>query len=259
LKLNFDRPYAGYFQAENFVPMAHPHFRRGLHEECHFAPRFIELFWAIEQDGLNKYIALDEDRVQLDIFLGEAMEKAAWFGAPFNEEVSKIPTGITKLKPPPDLGRSDVSMFFADAHCLDIKWSQDGDVKTFQALEIKSEDTRLNCDGEMFYPARYIHAEFDIREGRFRHFDGAMQYYTESEYRQRRESDFNYNAKNRYHIKSRSRKLFKLNGPVSTAQWADLCCHFLADNPLMIEYFKGGYPDHIVEILARIEAARDRM
>jgi hypothetical protein len=256
LNHNFDRPYPGYFQAENFIPMAHPHFRRGLHDECHFAPRFIELFWAFEQDGLAKYIALDENRVKLDIFLGEVMEKATWFGAPFNEDVSKVPNGITKLKPPPDLGTSHVSMFFADAYCLDIKWTQDGDVKTFQALEIKSEDTCLSSDGETFYPARYIHAEFDIAKGVFRHFDGAMQYYTKSEYGQRRDSDFNYNAKNRHQIKSRSRKLFKLNGQVGTTQWADLCCHFFADNPLMFEYFKGCYPDHVIDVLSRIDAAQ---
>lgn len=258
LNLVFERPYAGYFQAEKFIPMAHPHFRRGLHVGSHFAPRFIELFWAIGHQGLNKYIAPDEDRVKLDIFFGEVMEKAGWFGAPFNVDVAKIPNGIVKLVSPPDLESSYKSMFFADAHCLDIKWSQDGDVKTFQALEIKSEAAHLNFGGEKLYPARYMHAEYDMAQGAFRHFDGAMQYYTESEYAQRRDSDFNYNSKHRDQIKARSKKLFKLNGPLKTETWSELCCHFFADNPLIFEYFEGSYPGHIIEVLEKIETAKQR-
>lgn len=253
LKFNFEQAYAGHFNAEYFVLMAHPHFRRGLQDECHFAPRFIELFWNLSSGGLNKYIALDENRVMLDIFLGEIMEKSSWFGAPFNQDVSRVPNGISKLKPPPYLSAHHTSWLFADAHCLDVKWSQEDGIKTFQALEIKSESTRLSIDGEEYYPARYLHAEFDTATNEFRHFDGAMQYLTEPEYRQRRNSDFNYNAKNRHQIKSRSKKLFKFNGPLSTERWSDLCCHFFADNPLMFEYFTGGYPDHVIDVLARIE------
>lgn len=149
-------------------------------------------------------------------------------------------------------------MFFADVHCLDIKWSHDECIKTFQALEIKSEKTWLNFGGENYHPARYIHVEFDVAKGMFRHFDGAMQYFTEEEYLQRQDSGFNYNAKSRDQIKARSKKLFKLNGPVETKTWSDLCRHFFAANPLMHEYFSGNYPKHIIETLVRIEDARLR-
>lgn len=256
LKLNFGLPYAGYFNAGNFAPMAHPHFRRGLHGECHFAPRFIELFWATSGAALDKYIALDEDRVMLDIFLGEAMEKATWFGAPFNQDISQVPNGIVKLKPPPDLNAHHASFLFADVHCLDVKWRQTGIIKGFQALEIKSENVRMSVDGETYYPARYLHAEFDLATGKFRHFDGAMQYLTELEYRQRIDSDFNYNAKNRVQIKPRYAKLFKLNGSLGTSLWSVLCCHFFADNPLMFEYFQGRYPPQVAETLARLASAQ---
>jgi hypothetical protein len=241
----------GYVRHEHFTLMAHPHFRRALHGMNGFAPRFVDVFWGHGGPGVQKFVAIDEDRVKLNTG-GYIVELDTWFGAPFNEDVSKIPNGITKLKPPSELSGSHVSMFFADSHCFDVKWSGDGSVRTFQALEIKSEKSRVELGGEMFYPARYAHAEFDVARGSFRHFDGAMQYFTESEYLGRRDSDFNYNAKNREQIKSRSKKLFKLNGTVNTADWVDLCCHFFAQNPLAYEYFGGRYPNHVTEVLERI-------
>lgn len=173
-----------------------------------------------------------------------------------SDDIEKIPNGIVKLRPPLDLKHSHVDTFFADVHCLDIKWSQEKNIKTFQALELKSENVFLVIEGEKFFPARYIHAEFDLDVGSFRHFDGAVQYYSESEYLQRRESDFNYNAKSQAQIKSRSKKLFKLNGRIETKVWVELCCHFLTGNPLTFEYYNGSYPSHVQEALSRIRSLR---
>jgi hypothetical protein len=249
---------SGYLQSKQFSLMAHPHFRRGLSGLNSYAPLFVALFWRFERNDVSRYIALDEDRVKVNVDNGYIVELDTWYGAPFNEDISKIPGGVSKLRPPLDLSDSHVSTFFADAYCLDIKWSREDDIKTFQALEIKSEHVSLELDGERVFPARYVHAEFDVQAGVFRHFDGAMQYLTESEYLQRRDSDFNYNMKSRDQIKSRSKKLFKLNGRIEKKDWAEFCCHFFVGNPLVCEYFTGCYPDHVIEALSRIEAARHR-
>jgi hypothetical protein len=263
--VNFDwlrkdsRPGAqsGYIQNEHFSVMAHPHFRRGFHSSNGFAPLFVDRFWAFQGADVCKYVALDCDRVLLNTGYSVA-ELDTWFGAQFNDDIAKIPNGIVKLRPPSDLSSAHVSIFFADAHCLDINWTQDGFTKTFQALELKSESTRLSIDGETFYPARYVHAEFDLAFKNFYHFDGAMQYLTETEYWERRDSSFNHNVKNLKQIKSRSKKLFKLNGVVKTKEWVDLCCHFFAQNPLAYEYFSGGaYPKHINETLERIRSRQE--
>jgi len=86
----------------------------------------------------------------------------------------------------------------------------------------------------------------------FRHFDGAIQLFTQEEYFQRRDSDFNFALKNPAHIKPRSNKVFKINGPLRTEDWVEFCCHFFAANPLTFEYFNGEYPRHVTEILERI-------
>lgn len=245
---------AGLLRNDRFVLLAHPHFRRSYHGLNNYAPLFIDLFWQFHDQSVSKYIALDDDRVRINLDNRLYVEADTWFGAPFNENVANISNGISKLRPPLDIERRYISTFFADVFCLDIKWSQEGSIKTFQALEIKSEEVQLEVGGETIFPARYIHAEFDINSGTFRHFDGAMQYYSESEYLARRDSDFNYNVKHHAQIKSRSRKLFKLNGPIQVQTWVELCCHFLASNPLAFEYFSGSYPEHVSEALEKIRA-----
>jgi hypothetical protein len=101
---------------------------------------------------------------------------------------------------------------------------------------------------------RYLHAEYDLSLGTFRHVDGAIHYYTEQEYYSRRDSDLNYNAKNSHHIKPASQKLFKMNGSISINTWIEFASHFLAGNPLVFEYFEGTYPPHILELLSKIRA-----
>lgn len=244
--------YEGCFAGPDFILMAHPCYRRGMHPVNNWAPRFIELFWQFDGLGIERYIALDEDRVRIDVDGLGYFEADTWYGAPFDEDIRNIKPGIAKLRPPLDLESRHISSFFADAYCLDIKWSESDGIKSFQALEMKTEDIRMEVGGQHYFPARYLHAEFDLSANCFRHFDGAIQLFTEEEYFQRRDSDFNMTMKNPAHIKARSSKVFKINGPLKTENWVEFCCHFYTSNPLTFEYFSGEYPKHVTEILERI-------
>lgn len=242
----------GCFAGSDFILMAHPCFRRGMHPVSNWAPRFIDLFWRFDAPGIEKYIALDEDRVRIDVDGLGYFEADTWFGASFDEDIRNIKPGIVKLRPPLDLESRDISFLFADVYCLDIKWSESDGIKSFQALEMKTADIRIEIEGQHYFPARYLHAEFDLAANSFRHFDGAIQLFTKEEYFQRRASDFNMTMKNPAHIKARSSKVFKINGPLRVKDWVEFCCHFYAANPLTFEYFSGEYPQHVTEILERI-------
>lgn len=244
--------HEGCFPGPDFILMAHPCYRRGMHPANNWAPRFIDLFWRFDGPGIEKSIALDENRVRIDVDGPSYFEADTWYGAPFDEDIRNIKPGIAKLRPPLDLESRYVSFFFADAYCLDIKWSDSDRIKSFQALEIKTEDVRLEVGGQHYFPARYLHAEFDLVANCFRHFDGAIQLFTEEEYFQRRDSDFNMTMKNPAHIKARSSKVFKINGPLRTEDWVEFCCHFYTANPLTFEYFSGEFPKHVAEILEKI-------
>ncbi len=57
----------GCFEGPHFIAMAHPSFRRQMYPRNNWAPRFIDLFWAFSAAGIEKSIALDEDRVRVDL------------------------------------------------------------------------------------------------------------------------------------------------------------------------------------------------
>ena len=242
----------GCFAGPQFILLAHPCYRRGMHTLNNWAPRFIDIFWTLNGPGIEKYIALDADRVRIDVDSGTYFEADTWYAAPFDEDIRNIKSAIGKLRPPLDLESWYISSYFSDAYCLDVKWSEADGIKTFQALEVKTERVKIEVDGQHYFPARYLHAEFDIGANCFRHFDGAIQLFTEEEYLQRRDSDFNMTLKSSAHVKARSYKVFKINGPLNTKAWVELCCHFFAANPLTFEYFNGEYPRHVTETLKKI-------
>jgi hypothetical protein len=225
-----------------------------MHPQNNWAPLFIDLFWGFNASGIEKWIALDPDRVRIDVGASAYVELDTWYGPPFNRDVMQIAPGNVKLRPPGDLSPTRVDMLFAGAYCVDVKWAVSDEVRTFQALEVKSEDVQIEVDGVGFHPARYLHAEFDVRQGTFRHFDGALQFLSGAEYAARRDSDFNINVKGTEHVKPRSKKLFKLNGSISVDTWVELSSHFFAGNPLIFEYFSGALPDHTQDVLDRIRA-----
>ena len=221
-----------------------------MHPVNNWAPRFIDLFWQFDGPGIKNTLPLMKI-ASGSTLTDRAISRLTRYGAPFDDDIQNIKPGITKLRPPLDLEPRHVSLFFADAYCLDIKWSESDGIKSFQALEMKVESIQIKIE-EALFPSRYLHAEFDLAANCFRHFDGAIQLFTEEEYFERRDSDFNMTMKNSAHIKARSSKVFKINGPLGTKDWVEFCCHFYTANPLTFEYFSGAYPKHVIESLDRI-------
>lgn len=237
------------FEASRLMIMLHSYFRRGFYKENHFAPKFTELFCTNTESNVEKYIALDKDRVRIDFNGPRWFEKDTWFGANFTKEIKKVKDGIVKLRPPLALSETQNRMFFNNVYSLDIKWYTKDNIKVFQAEEFKNENLMIEEKSKTYYPARYIHAEYDLQENTFRHFDGAVHLYEREDYLRRRKSDINYNIKHHSKIKSNSIKLFKIDGGISLKSFIAYTSHFMSGNPLVFEYFEGKYPDHIENIV----------
>jgi len=249
---------SGYFYTDNFMAMASPVFRRGMHRVNNWAPRFIDEFWSLNLEGIDAYLSLDQNRVRVNVDNTCYMEADTWFGAPFKESISEITDGVSHLRPPSDLDEHYLDFLFNDAYALDICWSTKGHIKSFQALEFKGPNKVIQLNGGIFHPVRYIHAEYDLDKSEFRHFDGATQFYAPEEYFMRRDSNFRHNVKEDIKIKPKSIKSFKLNGSVTVDIWTELSSHFFAANPLIHEYFSGGYPPHLVNKLEKLRAHREK-
>jgi len=250
---------SGYLYDIDYMAMAHPYFRRGFFENSNYSPKFINLFWGIKNSDMDLYIAIDFNRVRINVDSTMYSEYDTWFGANFSKDIRSIPNDLSKLRPPLDIDSSHVSYIFNDVYSLDILWATKDEVKSFQAEEFKTEKVKVKVDGRDYFPVRYIHAEFDLKKGYFRHFDGAVHLYTESEYLQRRDSDFNYNSKHSHQIKSNSRKLFKMNGIIDIDTWILYTSHFFTGDPLIIEYFEGKYPEYVTDMIVRIRTSRNNL
>ena len=249
-----DRFREGVMKSENYMIMAHSYFRRGYSKSLNFAPHFISLFWGLNRSKIDAYIAIDFDRVRIDIDGGYCLERDTWFGSPFNKKIEDIKDGVVKLRPPLDVDTDIIDMFFSNTYALDMMWyTTEDNIKIFQGEEFKTDVITLDIDGINYYPVRYIHAEFDIENEYFRHFDGAVQLYTKEEYDLRKDGNFNYKLKGKEQIKPKSIKLFKLNGEISIDLWIKYISHFLSGNPLVMEYFSGKYPQHIIDLLEKLK------
>lgn len=254
-----DRFMSGIMKNEIYMIMAHSYFRRNYSEFSNFSPRFIELFWGLNRSKINAYIAIDFNRVRIDIDGSCYMELDTWYGSPFNKKIENISDGVVKLIPPiidekDSLLFSIIDDLFSNVYSLDIMWYTTRDnIKIFQAEEFKDTSIIIEVDGIIYYPVRYIHAEFDIENGYFRHFDGAVQLYTKEEYELRKDKNFNHKVQGKEQIKPNSIKLFKMNGEVSIEIWIEYISHFFSGNPLVMEYFSGEYPEHIRDALIKLK------
>lgn len=242
----------GYYYANNYMLMLTPFLRRGMHSANNWAPQFVRKFWELDFNDIEASITLDYDRVKIDVDDYGYVELDTWYGPPFEEDITNIKDGISKLKPPMSLETHMVNILFNNIYSLDVKWNTKGNIKTFQSIEFSNENIVVDFQGEIFHPAKYIHAEFDMESGLFRHFDGAIHLYTKQDYIMRRDSDFNYSFKNINLVKAKAIKIFKLDGKITKDLWVDFTCHFFTGNPLIIEYFTGNYPQYIIDGLNRI-------
>lgn len=249
---------SGFLYSDKYMVMAHPYFRRGHYENSNFSPRFIDIYWGFNHKKQDKYIAIDLDRVRINVDEIIYMELDTWYGAKFKKTIYDIEDGITKLTPPLDLEPFDIELFFGNTHSLNIKWYSKDGIKVFQAEEFKTENFKIIKNGKEYFPAKYIHAEFNLKSGTFRHFDGAIHFYTESEYYQRRDTDFNHNKKSEQQIKTLSQKLFKINGEIKIDDWVELTSQYLTGDPLIFEYFEGKLPERIIEIIEALRIAREK-
>lgn len=243
----------GVLQGDKCIVYPSSFFRRGYFQFNNFAPRFVELFFNYQDPSVKKYLAMDSDMIRIDLDGGWYEERDRWYGPRFQKKIENIDDGNSKLAPPSNIDEDYIKEFFANVIFIDIKWETKKNIKSFQLEEFKSVNVTIDYDGKIVHPVRYIHSEYDLMKKVFRHFDGAMHFYTSEEYYLRRESDLNYNSKNNNHIKSASKKLFKIEGTIHVETWIEFVSHFLSGNPLIHEYFEGQLPKFIIDIINKIK------
>lgn len=245
-------PHAdGYFYGDNFMLMVHQYFRRSFSFLGGFSPCFIEKFWRYNNSEVEKSIRLDSNRVRIDVNEFAYTTKDFWFMPPFSKEIIEIKDGPGKLTPPLYLDPFKITGFFNDAYSLNTEWKTVESIKIFQAEEFKTESTTIDLKGKQYFPARYIHAEYNLLERQFRHFDGAIFLYSKQEYLTRRHLGFTSGNKSKK-TNEESIKLFKFNGNIDVNSFIEFSEYFFSMNPLIYEYFHDEYPPYIINMLSKL-------
>lgn len=125
---------------------------------------------------------------------------------------------------------------------VQVMWSARDGEKTVQIEEIQTISPESS---KPEYKTRYIHAIWNTAAKSFVHFDGAIKYYSASQYALR----WNASLKARDHqLSEKKEKLFRLDGDVDLKVWCNFTALFFRWNWLVEEYLCGNNKSAIEEL-----------
>lgn len=220
---------------------AHQFFRRSMSRLNTTSYQFLEYLQQLNQARMEVLVALDNDMVGLAETYRPRLEAAYWFGPEFSEDVSSIPTGITRHQ------AGERLRLFTGIDHTEFWWQSRQGLHILEAEEVYSSPTP--SEPIETYRCRYVHSIVDESEGAIQHFDGAIRSYGLEQMLERVEVNLSGAARNTDYT-----KLWRIDGQVETSEWKTLLLHFYRDNYLVGEYLGLGdafEQEEIVEELSQ--------
>ena len=185
-------------------------------------------FRAKTKDSNQFRIAIDHRRIMKFADYQSFSEHDIWIGPKYAPEtldvLSKIGlTVVSRSLPSPfEITNSLVKTEFL------WKANEGEKVKTLEIEEVGS----IKNLHDHWHINRYIHTERDTTKNIFRHFDGAVKLYEQSNYQNRIDEYMPNQIKSRHYI-----KLFRIDGNINLENWLSLLSMFYKSNEMVIEYF----------------------
>ena len=208
----------------------HQLLRRNFNSNIHYDLIGTVLALAEQNRGNRVRIAVDERRLRRRDEHKEFEERDYWYGPPLDEAKldDLISVGET-VHGDPQCGRSIRCPYWA----LSIRWTRNE-----RPLKSVAIEEFLPLDEQSSAPilARYLHAIRDTERRVFVHCDAAVKAYDQSTYPADL-SAFARRAKGLHY-----RKVFRLDGSLTTAEWSQLTALWFRGNPLVLEYLAGSPP-----------------
>lgn len=214
-------------KGKELVLFAHPYFRKSLSRFNNYNTVFLDQILTIRnRDNLTIKIALDSDLVGYASSYEKSIELEFWWGPKFNEDMTKIQPGVTVH------ASNDYQKLFNGISKTEFWWKAKDSTRTFEAEELK-EIPSLGIAEDQF-GCRYVHAEINISDKFFDHFDGAVRMYSDEEMKNRVQTNIKKAGK-----RSKYTKLFRIDGELSIGEWKSFVSSYFQGNPLVVEYFDG--------------------
>jgi hypothetical protein len=186
------------------------------------------LLQATEGGAAKLRLALNEQHFMARSAFTSYFEHDYWFGPPLSATVldDQYKVGTTVHADPESGLRHEYPRLY-------VNWAMDKEGHKVVQIEELSDDSGSNQGG--YRLLRYLHAIRDIERGIFLHCDGAVRAYTPEQYERRCGKDFVTGRESASHY----RKVFRLDGHISTDAWSNIAAGWFRGNTLMLEYLQG--------------------
>jgi hypothetical protein len=219
---------------QDLLLFAHPYFRRSLSRANSLNAYVLRSFdAAAAASNVKARLRLDPDLIGVPDSVSHVIELEYWGGPKFDEDLAKIPSGVTEHK------NDDPERIYSQIDKTQVWWKPPEDrrdakgrafqVRTFEVEElIDAPSPGLAADA---FGCRYAHAEFHMAEGCISHFDGAIRAYDSEAYLERIGFRIDRAGKHAAYT-----KLFRLDGAIPTADWKRVLSDFFRGNRLIPEY-----------------------
>lgn len=208
----------------NLAIFLHPFFRKSFSRYNNFNFEFIDELLGQYPANQSIKIKIDDDYIGYSPSFIKNMEFEYWFGPKYDDDISKIPTGVTCYK------SSEEEKIYNQVEKTEFVWQNKKDKFQFEMEEVSDSDAPTLDDEQ--YACRYLHSIYDFGASAFDHFDGAVRQYNIDSICERLEKPINQMGHN-----ARYTKIFRLDGKIPLSSWKSLITNYLKNNYDVYRYF----------------------
>ena len=216
----------GIYRRGQYILFAHRYFRRSYSMLNSLNDSFLERFDKLIDSDLKVQIALDLDMIGLYGTEQMEAEYQYWWGPKFDDDLSKIPFGVTKYK------NEHYDHVFSNIDFTEFGWYVQDGRQTFECEEVNVCPNIRNK--EEVYGCRFVHSMLNPNSNLPNHLDGAVRAYTEEKMLIRLDSNIAQSERDTEYT-----KLWRIDNDMPVSLWKELITHYYRDNMLIGEYFGG--------------------
>lgn len=216
----------GIYKRGQYILFAHRYFRRSYSLLNALNDSFLERFDKLRNSDLKVQIALDLDMIGLSGTEQMEVEYQYWWGPKFDEDLSKIPVGVTRHK------NEHYDNLFSNIDFTEFGWYVQDGRQTFECEEVNVRPNIWN--EEEFFGCRFVHSMLNPDSNLPNHLDGAVRAYTDEKMLIRLDSNIAESERDTWYT-----KLWRIDNDMPVSLWKELITHYYRDNMLIGEYFGG--------------------
>ena len=219
---------AGVFEINGLALFSHHYFRRSFSRINNSNTHLFDYFDELKDKSVNIKLAFDPDLVGLAKTFRKPFEYEYWWGPKFNNDLSKIPNGLTKHK------ADEIQKLYYLISETDFFWYSRKGEKTLEIEELRDYPSFLD---QSKYICRYVHSIVKEEDNKIFHLDGAVRIYSEDKMLERVDKSLSEAKRDTDYI-----KLFRIDGDIKLCEWKRVISDYFRDNTLVGEYFGEIYP-----------------